>query len=564
MSNRVNVANARSGATESSSATIRGMASFLTVAGFLELPIVKTALPELVAGEEGIDAEVRWVHPLDVPDVSDLLRGGEMILTTGVSIGEDASAQRRFIRDLEAEGAVGVAVELGYTWHRELPKALVDEANRRRIPMVALRRGIRFVEVSEAVNGSLLDSGHALARRGEELHRSLDRLVLAGEGAEAVLSEVSRRISNPVVLEDARRELVAIGSVTKSENEVVDTWSGLKWPDRNSGEADGAAAHPVLLRGRNWGRVIALQTDNEFDRFTPIALERAAVAVGLGLMRGGEEDELRARSRGNLLFELAAGLMEPLAAARRASTLGFPRRHGRLVPIAAVWRSDTIGDDQSFEEAWASLSPAIRATLAEPDRPALLGARGNCMLGVLDRGTLGSESDDVASRERLARLFAGVLARHEIDPASVALAIGGASGSWEDLAPALVRARFAAEAGAAGPVRAWHDASRTEIGQLLLSIRGTPELSRFSDERLGPLLDLPGERGKDLLETLEVFLHCGGRKTEAAAMLGIERQSLYHRLARIEGLLDVDLREGDTILALHLAVMIRRLLDQRT
>ena len=124
------------------------------------------------------------------------------------------------------------------------------------------------------------------------------------------LSEVSRRISNPVVLEDARRELVAIGSVTKSENEVVDTWSGLKWPDRNSGEADGAAAHPVLLRGRNWGRVVALQTDNEFDRFTPIALERAAVAVGLGLMRGGEEDELRARSRGNLLFELLHDLLE--------------------------------------------------------------------------------------------------------------------------------------------------------------------------------------------------------------------------------------------------------------
>ena len=185
------------------------------------------------------------------------------------------------------------------------------------------------------------------------------------------------------------------------------------------------------------------------------------------------------------------------------------------------------------------------------------------MLGVLDRGTLGSEADDVASRERLARLFAGVLTRHEIDPGSVALAIGGASGGWEDLAPALVRARFAAEAGAAGPVRAWHDASRTEIGQLLLSIRGTPELNLFSDERLGPLLELSGERGKDLLETLEVFLHCGGRKTEAAAELEIERQSLYHRLSRIEDLLDVDLREGDTILALHLAVMIRRLLGHR-
>lgn len=532
----------------------------LTVADFIELPIVRAGLPELVAGEDGLGAEVRWVHPLDVPDVSDLLRGGEMILTTGVSIGQDPAAQRRFIRDLEAEGAVGIAVELGLAWDQELPPALVDEAGLRNIPLVAFRRGIRFVEVSEVVNGSLLDSGHALARRGEELHRSLDLLVLEGEGAEAALAEVSRRINNPVVLEDARGELVALGSVSRPEIEVVDAWSGLKWSDRERSQADGATAAPVMVRGRTWGRVIALQTDSEFDRFTPIALDRAAVAVGLGLMRGGEEAELRARSRGNLLFEFAAGLVEPLAAARRAATLGFPRRHGQLVSIAAVWRPEAPDQEATFEQAWARLQPAIRSAMAEPDRPALLGARGNCLLGVLDRGTLGAQPDDVASRERLARRFAGVLARNEVDPASVALAIGGAAEGWEELAVALVRARLAAEAGAAGPVRAWHDASRTEIGELLLSLRGTPELLQFSDERLSPLLDLPGERGRDLIETLEVYLHSGGRKTEAAATLEIERQSLYHRLARIESELDVDLKDGDTVLALHLAVMIRRLL----
>ncbi|MCC6755900.1 MAG: PucR family transcriptional regulator [Solirubrobacterales bacterium] len=532
----------------------------LTVAEFIELPIVKAGLPELVAGSEGLGAEVRWVHPLDVPDVSDLLRGGEMILTTGVSIGEDAAAQRRFVRDLEAEGAVGIAVELGFAWSRKLPKALVEEADRRHMPVVAFRRGIRFVEVSEAVNGSLLDSGHALARLGEELHRALDQLVLEGKAPEEILAEVSRRIGNPVVLEDATGELVALGSVTRPENEVVDTWSGLKWSDRDQSEAEGAIAVPVMVRGRGWGRVIAIQADREFDRFTPIALDRAAVAVGLGLMRGGEEAELRARTRGNLLFELASGLTEPLSAARRASTLGFPRRHGQLVPIAAVWRAGEPESGVGYEEAWASLLPAIRAALSEPDRPALLGSRGNCMLGVLDRGTLGSEPDDVASRERLARRFSGVLGRHEIDPTSVVLAIGGAADSWDGLAPALVRARFAAEAGALGPVRSWHDASRTEIGQLLLSMRGTPELMRFSDERLGPLLDLPGDRGRDLLDTLEVFLHSLGRKTEAAAELEIERQSLYHRLSRIEEILDVDLKDGDTVLALHLAVMIRRLL----
>jgi len=532
----------------------------LTVSDFIELPVIQAALPELVAGSDGLDAEVRWVHSLDVPDVSNLLRGGEMILTTGVSIGSDASAQRRFVRDLVAEGAVGIAVELGFAWHRTLPAALVQEADKRGIPMVALRRGIRFVEVSEEVNGSLLNSGHAVARRGEELHRNLDALVLDGSGAEVVLAEVARLIGNPVVLEDARGELVAYSSTTQTEASVVDSWSGLKWDGQGTGQAEGALALPVTVRSRTWGRVIVIQTDNDFDRFTPIAMERAAVAVGLGLMRGGEEEELRARSRGNLLFELAAGLIDPLAAARRASTLGFPRRHGQLVAVAAVWRRDALEDGVGFEEAWAPLLAPMRGALSEPDRPALVGSRGNCVLGVLDRGTKGSEPDDAGTRERLAARFRTALALHEVDPEQISFAIGGMRESWDEISGALNRARLAAEAGAVGPARSWHDASRTEVGQLLLSMRGTPELLAFSDERLGPLLDVGGDRGRDLLRTLEVYLHSGGRKTEAAGALEIERQSLYHRLVRIESVLDVDLKDGDTALSLHLAVMIRRLL----
>jgi purine catabolism regulator len=532
----------------------------LTVAEFIELPVVKAAIPELVAGRRGLESEVRWVHSLDVPDVANLLRGGEMILTTGVSVGADSDAQRGFVRDLVAEGAVGVAVELGFAWHRELPKALVDEAERRDLPMVALKRGVRFVEVSQTVNGGLLNSGYALARRGEELHRNLDAIVLEGAGAEAVLGEVSRQISSPVVLEDARGELVAFSSASESDASVIDSWSGLKWSDRDFAEAEGAVAMPVTVRRRTWGRVIAIQAGVEFDRFTPIAMERAAVAVGLGLMRGGEEDELRARSRGNLMFELASGLIDPQTATRRASALGFPRRHGELVPVAAVWRAGATETEVGFEQAWAPLIAPVRSALSEPDRPALVGSRGNCMLGVLDRGSKGSEPDDVASRQRLARRFAAALSRHEVDPESVAFAIGTATDGWASMPEALVRARLAAEAGAVGPVRSWHDAGRTEVGQLLLSMRGTPELVEFSQERLGPLLDLGGERGRDLLKTLEVYLHCGGRKTETARQLEIERQSLYHRLSRIEEILDVDMKDGDTALALHLAVMIRRLL----
>ncbi len=40
-------------------------------------------LPEVVAGRGALARRVRWVHVLDVEDPSDLLRGGELVLSTG-------------------------------------------------------------------------------------------------------------------------------------------------------------------------------------------------------------------------------------------------------------------------------------------------------------------------------------------------------------------------------------------------------------------------------------------------------------------------------------------------
>ena len=331
----------------------------LTVAEFIELPVVRAALPELVAGSGGLAAEVRWVHSLDVPDVANLLRGGEMILTTGVSVGPDAAAQRRFVRDLVAEGAVGVAVELGFAWHRDA-QAAGGRSREPGLPMVALRRGVRFVEVSQAVNGSLLNSGYALARRGEELHRNLDRIVLEGAGSEAALTEVRGRYQTPSCSRmpgeswshTARPQNPKLRSSTPGRSQVVGP--GCQRGRRRGGDAGHGQKQDLGPRDRDPGRLGTRSVHRD----------RNGKGRGCGRVRtdeGREEAELRARSRGNLMFELAGGLIDPLTATRRASTLGFPRRHGELVPLAAVWRPGAAETEAGFDQAWASLIAPIRS-----------------------------------------------------------------------------------------------------------------------------------------------------------------------------------------------------------
>jgi PucR family transcriptional regulator, purine catabolism regulatory protein len=67
----------------------------LTVRAVLAEPVVRRAEPEVLAGEDGLDNEVRWVHAGEVPNIASMLRGGELLLSTGMGIGAGAREQRR-------------------------------------------------------------------------------------------------------------------------------------------------------------------------------------------------------------------------------------------------------------------------------------------------------------------------------------------------------------------------------------------------------------------------------------------------------------------------------------
>jgi purine catabolism regulator len=65
-------------------------------------------------------------------------------------------------------------------------------------------------------------------------------------------------------------------------------------------------------------------------------------------------------------------------------------------------------------------------------------------------------------------------------------------------------------------------------------------------------------RGGDLLDVLGAMLAHPGNRTAAAQASHLSRSVFYQRLALIGDLLDADLDDGETLTALHLALLVRR------
>ncbi|MFD9521129.1 PucR family transcriptional regulator [Streptomyces sp. NPDC059979] len=118
--------------------------------------------------------------------------------------------------------------------------------------------------------------------------------------------------------------------------------------------------------------------------------------------------------------------------------------------------------------------------------------------------------------------------------------------AWEQ---AVAAARAAVAQPRLGPVAQW-----SAIGpyRLLATLAADPV-----DDPAARTLLTPAHR--ELARTAEVFLDCAGQAGRAAAALGIHRQTLYYRLARVEQLTGLDLDEGEDRLLLHMALKASRL-----
>jgi purine catabolism regulator len=118
---------------------------------------------ELACGEESADAHVRWVHSTELPDPTPWLKGGELLLTTGIQL-TGPKSQRELIERLADHEIAGLGFGTGFA-HKRLPAALVNAARSRRFPLFEVPYELPFIAITERAFARLLDERYELLQR---------------------------------------------------------------------------------------------------------------------------------------------------------------------------------------------------------------------------------------------------------------------------------------------------------------------------------------------------------------------------------------------------------------
>ncbi len=136
-------------------------------------------------GASGCERPVRWVHISELDDPTPWLRGGELLLTTGLPLRRDPAG---YVGRLAEAGLTGLGLGLGFGFD-EAPAAAVEAADARGFPLFEIPYDVPFIALTEAVFTRLSD-----ARVAEATRRLAGDLVEAVLGGDAGARELRRRV----------------------------------------------------------------------------------------------------------------------------------------------------------------------------------------------------------------------------------------------------------------------------------------------------------------------------------------------------------------------------------
>jgi len=481
----------------------------------------------------GLDQPIRWVQCLDLDDIYEEATEGDWVIAkTVVDAGtEEEEHLKDIVENLVQRGAVALGFRV-----QDLPisKSIHGIGRHERMPLVALSARTPLLTLVEQLNRAIAERDLSKLRVQNEVTRILSETLAGGSGLRGLIESAARLVDAPVALLTPLGRVVAVAGLDPQQD-----------LHRELVEGEGSLTADVQVGGRLWGTLVVGHVGSGAEVIRSSLLLALPTAVAIEVMRFSELVPAEERARRELVIDLLVGNI------RRASELILRASFSEFHPQPG---NDLVG-------LAMPLAPGIRL----PVTNALGSLKIQFLEAELDMDLLllvslpeSMEANKVVT-QLVARLSHYLAATDAIPKPLVAIGpvvrdLGEAGRSLNEARNTLTLARDV------GTDLFVVTAQHFGVDRLLARLLDDPELTRFCNELLEPVIHYDSRTNGALLRTLDTYLRNGSSKTHTATELHLRRQSLYRRLDRITELIG-PLEDPEFRLGLQIALKAHRLID---
>ncbi|MGW1934177.1 PucR family transcriptional regulator [Streptomyces sp. NPDC001919] len=490
------------------------------------------------AGEDRLDTPVRWAHVSELADPVPYMEGGELLLTTALTLdAEDLEAMRRYVRRLLGAGVVGLGFAVGVNYD-EIPAALLDAARDEHLPLLEVPRRTPFLAISKAVSAAISADQYRAVTAGFDAQRELTRAALA-EGPEAVVARLAAHVDGWAALYDTSGTVVAVSPEWAARRAARLTTDVERLRDRPApasavvGGTDDRVELQSLGTGRRVRGALAVGTGAPLG-----TAERYAVHSAIALLTLTTE---RSRSLQAAEQRLGAAVLQMMLAGQsdHARVVAGDVYGGLLDAPFRLLVAETVGAEPAGEPALQVLAEALESAAARAGEAVLTVPESEQRLVVLagDAGAVVAACEGYAERDAEdAGLTIGLSA-----PAGPVTAAAAYKQAEQALSVARRRGKALVE----------HEDLATGS---VLPLLADDAVRAFADGMLRALRDHDATGRGDLVASLRAWLSRHGQWDAAAADLGVHRHTLRYRMRRVEEILGRSLDDPDVRMELWLAL----------
>ena len=542
----------------------------------------------VLAGKQGLDNVVTSVNVMEVPDILDWVRPGQLLVTTMYPLRDNIAEIETLVPRLAEKGLAGLAVT-PLSFIDEFPQSMLDAANRFGFPLIELPPKVSFIDIIQPLTSKILNLQAEELLQSERILRQFIDLVLSGGNYSAIAQVIAQVIECPVSIVDRFRRVLGHGfligqtpahrSFVWDDNEdsylndlykpaLVETIPGSEAKRMRVAGPEELIDHivcPVKVSSMTLGEIILWGPLSYPLQFTElIAIEHGSTVTALKMMEMRSISEVEQRFRNETLELL---LSDQPAARERIAYLAREQGNRLNSPFVVIVVKPDLPSgailsesaEQSNVDSSLHLAKRYIRRIASDASFWHRGPRLVVFFPLQPRNLASAKSFLLRELNKVCDRIGS-----ENEPYTVSI---GISSPVSDLAK-FRQAYECAEQGldigrmfqdqAKGVVTHYEDLGLFRI----VSLAESPaSLQRFCQDAIGPLLAYDDEHGTDLVKTLRVYLEHSQNLAQTAKAMHVHYNTLRYRLERIREVLGDILDNQQQRLTIEIALQFYRVMD---